>query len=187
MWPNISRIFPFSRPKCRFFRLLSLNRSGVFETPGRSKTHVWSSLGHLARASAAVKAAGVSQDDPESTPALQKHGVGRSRCGQKSVSIVPVMADFGQPSGRPTLAKLTLVCVRGSKCSWCYWLVSGCVGAVLGVRRCPSVFLGDRNTSHVIFLMHVARLIVNILTAWLKMSQSSKCLLCAFIPSTCHP
>ena len=45
----------------------------------------------------------------------------------------------------------------------------------------------DRYTSHVIFLMHIARLIVCILTAWLKTSQDSMCLLCAFIPSTCHP
>ena len=34
----------------------------------------------------------------------------------------------------------------------------------------------DRYTSHVIFLMHFARLIVCILTAWLKTSQGSKCL-----------
>ena len=45
----------------------------------------------------------------------------------------------------------------------------------------------DRYTSHVIFLMHFARLIVCILIAWLKTSQGSKCLSARFIPSSCHP
>ena len=45
----------------------------------------------------------------------------------------------------------------------------------------------DRYTSHVIFLMHFARLIVCILTAWLKTSQGSKCLSARFIPFSCHP
>ena len=37
-----------------------------------------------------------------------------------------------------------------------------------------SPYTVDRHTSHVIFLMHFARLIVCILTAWLKTSQGSK-------------
>ena len=45
----------------------------------------------------------------------------------------------------------------------------------------------DRYTSHVIVLMHFARLIVCILTARLKTSQGSECLSARFIPSTCHP
>ena len=45
----------------------------------------------------------------------------------------------------------------------------------------------DRYTSHVIFLMHFARLIVCILIARLKTSQGSECLSARFIPSTCHP
>ena len=45
----------------------------------------------------------------------------------------------------------------------------------------------DRITSHVIFLMRVARLIVCILTVWLKTGQGSMCLCARFIPSSCHP
>ena len=44
-------------------------------------------------------------------------------------------------------------------------------------------FCVDRYTSHVFFLMHLAH--VCILTAWLKTSQGSMCLLCAFIHDVC--
>ena len=42
------------------------------------------------------------------------------------------------------------------------------------------VICRQEHTSHVIFLMHFARLIVCILTAWLKTSQGSKVSQCAF-------